>query len=85
MIPRAHFQISLVMVSYYGYEIDVISSRWSSHSVLSEKACFFQLFSGMKVNFVYKMTQNIYLCVIIHIWYLQNIINSHCFYLISNS
>ena len=43
---------------------DVISSRWSSHSVLSEKACFFQLFSGMKLNFVDKMTQNIYLCVI---------------------
>ena len=30
-IPRAHFETSSVMVSYYGYEIDVISSRWSNH------------------------------------------------------
>ena len=29
LIPRAHFETSLVMVSYYGY--DVICSRWSSH------------------------------------------------------
>ena len=29
-ILRAHFQTSLVTVSYYGYGYDVISSRWSS-------------------------------------------------------
>ena len=27
-IPRAHFETSLVMVSFYGY---VMTSRWSSH------------------------------------------------------
>ena len=41
---------------------------------------FFQLFSTIKVKLVDEMMQSNYLCVI-----LQKSINSHCFYLISNS
>ena len=43
MIPRAHFETSLVMVTYYGYEI----RRHKQQVVkpfLSEKACFFNFF-----------------------------------------
>ena len=40
---------------------DVISSRWSSHFW----KCMF--FSGIKVKFVDKMIQTIYLCVILHV------------------
>ena len=42
-IPRAHFETSLVMVSYYGYEI----WRHKEQVVkpfLSENACFFNFF-----------------------------------------
>ena len=65
MIPRAHFETSLVMVSYYGYDIRHKHQVVKSFS-FEWKGMFFQLFSVMKVNFVDKMTQNNYLCVIKH-------------------
>ena len=46
-IPRAQFETSLVMVSCYGYEVDVISSRWSSQ-FLDENTCFFNFFQQQK-------------------------------------
>ena len=41
-IPRAHFKTSLVIVSYYGYEI--WRHKWQVvKPFLSETACFFNL------------------------------------------
>ena len=45
---------------------------------------FFQLLSGIKVKLVDKMMQINYLGVILHVKRKQ-IVNSHCFYLVSNS
>ena len=44
----------------------------------------FHLLSGIKVNLVDKMMQSNYVCVILHVKR-KKIINSHCFYLISNA
>ena len=43
---------------------DAISSRWSSHFWV--KIHVFSTFLGMKVNFVEKVMQSNYLCVILH-------------------
>ena len=45
---------------------------------------FFSTFLGMKVNFVEKVMQSNYLCVILHDKR-KKTFNSHCFYLIPNS
>ena len=63
--PRAHFETSLVMVSYYDTRYDVISSRWSSHFRVN--CMFFQLISEIKVKLVDNMIQSNYLCVILHV------------------
>ena len=53
-IPRAHSETSLVMVSYYGYEI--WRDRWSSHFWVK-----MHVFSTIKVKLVNKMMQSNYL------------------------
>ena len=53
-IPRAHPETSLVMVSYYGYEI--WRDRWSSHFWVK-----MHVFSTIKVKLVNKMMQSNYL------------------------
>ena len=60
-LPRAHFETSLVMVSYCGYEI--WRSRWSSHFWI--KMHVFQLLSTIKVQLVDEMMESVYLCVIL--------------------
>ena len=61
---------------------DVISSRWSSQFWV--KILFFQLLSTIKVNFVAKIMQSAYLCVIFHAKH-KKITISRDFNLISNS
>ena len=60
-LPRAHFETSLVMVSYSDYEI--WRSRWSSHFWI--KMHVFQLLSTIKVQLVDEMMESVYLCVIL--------------------
>ena len=61
----AHFETSLVMVSCYGYEIDVISSRWSSHFCV--KIHVFSTSFNNKGNLVAKILQSSYLGDIFHV------------------
>ena len=61
--PRAHFERSLVMVSYYGYEI--WRSRWSSHFWI--KMHVFKLLPTMKLKLVDEMVESVYLCIILHV------------------
>ena len=60
-LPRAHFETSLVMVSYSGYEI--WCSRWSSHFRI--KMHVFQLLWTIKAQVVDEMMESVYLCVIL--------------------
>ena len=46
-ILRAHFETKLVVVSFYGYEIWRLSSRWSSH-FREKKHVFFSTFFNNK-------------------------------------
>ena len=64
-IPRVHFETSLVMVSCYGYDI-WCHKEWVVKPILGENTCL-QLFSTIKVNFVAKIMQSAYLCVIFHV------------------
>ena len=62
-ILRAHFETSLVAVSYYGYEI--WRHKWQVSSHFWVKMHVFQLF--WKVKLVDEMMQSNYLCVILHV------------------
>ena len=60
-IPRADFEMSLVMVSCYGFEIA------GGQANFWWKFMFFQLLSTIKANPVAKIIQTVYLCVIFHV------------------
>ena len=81
--PYAHFQTSLVMIRYYGYEI----WRHKKQVVklfLSENAGIFQLLAAIKVNIVDKNEEN---CLFLLLFDISS--TKFCeispFYLISNS
>ena len=63
---RAHFETSLVMVSYYVYEI--WRHKLSGGKAIFEwKYMFFQLLSAIKVKLVDEMMQSAYLCGFLHV------------------
>ena len=73
-IPHMHFETSLVMISYYGYEWshslllrDITSQVAGGRTIFGRKCMFFQLLSTIKVKLVDKMKQSTYLCVILHV------------------
>ena len=65
-IPCAHFNLSSVIISFYGYEI------WGHKEQVvkpfsRESTCFFQLFSTIKVNLEAKIMQSAFLWIIFHV------------------
>ena len=81
LIPRAHFETSVVIVAMVT-RYDVTSSRWSSQFWM--KIHVFSTSFKNKVNLVAKIIQRAYLCVIFHVKQKKNTI-SRGFNLISNS
>lgn len=65
-IPRANFKKSLVMVTFYGYEIRRRVGA-GGQAIFQQKCMFYQLLSTIKVKLVEKLMLSAYLCVNLHV------------------